>query len=49
VVIRSLLYNHSTGYLSCAVGSAITIKSVPEKEYDECMVKVQRILQGMNE
>lgn len=49
VVIRSLLYNAENKYLSCSVGSAITIASVPEKEYDECQVKVQRILTGMNE
>lgn len=45
VVIRSFLYNQEKQYLSCAVGSAITIKSDPEKEYDECMVKVKRMLQ----
>ena len=48
VVIRSLLYNQNKKYLSCSVGSAITINAVPEKEYDECLVKVQRILTGMN-
>lgn len=48
VVIRSLLYNRSKKYLSCSVGSAITINSDPEKEYEECLIKVQRILNGMN-
>lgn len=49
VVIRTLLYNQKEQYLSCAVGSAITIQSDPEKEYEECRVKVQRILDGMND
>jgi para-aminobenzoate synthetase component 1 len=48
VVIRSLLYNTENRYLSCSVGGAITIQSDPEKEYEECMVKVKRIMDGMN-
>lgn len=48
VVIRTLLYNNKEKYLSCSVGGAITIQSDPEKEYAECMVKVKRILDGMN-
>lgn len=44
VVIRSLQYNASTGYLSFMVGSAITYDSVPEKEYEECLLKVKAIL-----
>lgn len=49
VVIRSLQYNASSGYLSFMVGSAITYDSVPEKEYDECLLKaqaIQQVLQG---
>lgn len=49
VVIRSLVYNQNNNYLSCAVGGAITIHSDPEKEYEECLIKVKRILDGMNE
>jgi para-aminobenzoate synthetase component 1 len=48
VVIRTLLYNSKEKYLSCSVGGAITMQSDPEKEYAECMVKVKRILDGMN-
>ncbi|MDX2360980.1 MAG: anthranilate synthase component I family protein [Crocinitomicaceae bacterium] len=48
VVIRTLIYNHLTQYLSCAVGGAITINSDPEMEYEECLVKVKVILDGMN-
>ncbi|MFN5149667.1 MAG: anthranilate synthase component I family protein [Flavobacteriia bacterium] len=48
VVIRSFLYNKNEKYLSCSVGSAITIKSDPEKEYEECQIKVKRLMDGMN-
>jgi para-aminobenzoate synthetase component 1 len=41
VVIRSILYNEDKKYLSIQVGSAITWKSIPEKEYEECMVKAE--------
>ncbi len=49
VVIRTLLYNKNERYLSCSVGGAITIKSDPEKEYQECLVKVKRIMDGIND
>jgi para-aminobenzoate synthetase component 1 len=45
VVIRSFIHNTAEKYMSCAVGGAITIQAVAEKEYDECMVKVKRIVQ----
>ena len=48
VVIRTLIYNRETNYLSCPVGGAITIQSSPEAEYEECNIKVQSILKGMN-
>lgn len=47
VVIRSMIYNREKKYLSCAVGGAITILSDPEKEYEECQTKIQKILNGM--
>lgn len=40
VVIRSLLYNQPDRYLACFAGSAITGNSDPEKEYEECIVKM---------
>lgn len=40
VVIRSLLYNESSRYLSYFAGSGITVNSDPEKEYEECLMKV---------
>lgn len=43
VVIRSMIYNRSTRYLTCSVGSAITIKSSPEKEYEETLLKAKAI------
>ena len=39
VVIRSILYNQTKQYLSYSVGGAITAKSDPEKEYQECLLK----------
>lgn len=41
VVIRSILYNRQEKYISASVGGAITSKSIPFKEYEECMLKVQ--------
>lgn len=43
VVIRSILYNESRLYLSVPVGSAITYDSVPEKEYEEVLLKAENI------
>ena len=45
VVIRSLQYRQDTGYLSFQVGSAITYDSVPEREYEECLLKARAILE----
>lgn len=41
VVIRSILYNQENNYISFSVGSAITSLSVPEKEYEECLLKAK--------
>ncbi|RKS23101.1 para-aminobenzoate synthetase component 1 [Flavobacterium endophyticum] len=41
VVIRSILYNEEINYVSFSVGSAITSLSVPEKEYEECLLKAK--------
>lgn len=41
VIIRSILYNNSRKYLSFITGGAITIKSIPENEYDECLLKAE--------
>lgn len=47
VVIRSLLYNETDQYLSFQVGSAITYHAEPEKEYEECLLKAQAILEAL--
>ena len=44
VVIRTMLYNATNRYLSFQVGSAITYHAEPEKEYEECLLKAQAIL-----
>ena len=41
VVIRSILYNQEKNYVSYSVGGAITAKSTPEKEYEECLLKAK--------
>ncbi len=41
VVIRSITWNAKTGYLSVMAGSAVTSLSDPEKEYEECMLKLE--------
>ena len=49
VVIRSILYNESKKYISYSVGSAITAKSNPIKEYEECLLKakaMREVLEG---
>jgi para-aminobenzoate synthetase component 1 len=41
VVIRSILYNKTNQYVSYSVGGAITAKSDPLKEYEECLIKAK--------
>lgn len=41
VVIRSILFNKTNKYVSYSVGGAITAKSDPLKEYEECLVKAK--------
>jgi para-aminobenzoate synthetase component 1 len=43
VVIRSLLYNSKSKYLSCIFGGAITMQSEAESEYEECILKAKAI------
>lgn len=47
VVIRSILYNAHTKYLSAPVGGAITYDSVPEKEYDEVLLKAHAMMEAL--
>ena len=48
VIIRSLFYNSAKNYLSFQVGSAITINSDAENEYNECLIKAKAILLSTN-
>ncbi|MEP7143668.1 MAG: anthranilate synthase component I family protein [Ferruginibacter sp.] len=45
VVIRSILYNASTKYVSFQAGSAITFYSDAEEEYRECLLKAAAMKQ----
>nr|WP_221276032.1 anthranilate synthase component I family protein [Mucilaginibacter lappiensis] len=45
VVIRTLLYNSAKRYLSFHAGSAITYHADPEKEYEECLLKAQAVME----
>ena len=47
VVIRSLLYNRQQRNIAFQVGGAITYDSIPEKEYEECLLKAQGILSAL--
>ncbi|MBW1294491.1 aminodeoxychorismate synthase component I [Aquimarina litoralis] len=50
VVIRSILYNEENQYISYTVGGAITAKSDPDKEYEECLLKakaMREVLEGV--
>jgi len=47
VVIRSILYNSSSKYLSFQVGSAITANSIPENEYSECLLKAKGMFEAL--
>ncbi len=48
VVIRSILYNASSKYLSFQVGSAITANSIAENEYEECLLKAKGMFEALN-
>ena len=45
VIIRSILYNAAKKYISYSVGGAITAQSIPEKEYEECLLKAKAMKQ----
>lgn len=47
VVIRTLEYDAHTHRASIHVGSAITLQSIPEQEYEECLLKADSILQHL--
>jgi len=43
VVIRSIMYNSQSGYLSFLTGSGITFYSDPAMEWEECLLKAEAI------
>ena len=49
VIIRTVVYNTSQKYLSVGVGGAITAKSDPEHEYEECLIKIKPIIKALND
>lgn len=49
VVIRSILYNETKKYVSYSVGGAITAKSDPFTEYEECLVKAKAMRQVLED
>lgn len=48
VVIRSILYNAKEKYVSFSVGSAITSLSIPEQEYEECLLKAKAMFEVLS-
>ncbi len=49
VVIRSILYNAAARYVSVQVGGAIVFDSVPEQEYDECLLKAEAMMRALSQ
>jgi Anthranilate/para-aminobenzoate synthases component I len=47
VVIRSIMYNSTRGYLSFQTGSGITFYCDAEKEWEECLLKAQAIMEAL--
>lgn len=47
VVIRTLLFDRSTGRLSLSTGSALTAVCDPLKEWEECEVKARSVLDAL--
>ena len=47
VIIRSILYNESSQYLSFQTGGAITFGSDAEEEYNECLLKAEAMQKAL--
>ncbi|WP_293915739.1 MULTISPECIES: aminodeoxychorismate synthase component I [unclassified Sphingobacterium] len=47
VVIRTLLYNASSHYISFHTGGAITNQAEGEQEYEECLLKAKSLLDAL--
>lgn len=49
VVIRTIIYNSTKQYLSYHVGGAIVWDSIPEEEYEECLLKANAMRRVLEE
>lgn len=49
VVIRSILYNAATKYISCPAGGAITFYSDAEEEFEECLLKAKGMQEALKD
>ncbi|MEZ4858722.1 MAG: anthranilate synthase component I family protein [Flavobacteriaceae bacterium] len=49
VIIRSILYNKQNEYVSFSVGGAITANSIPENEYEECLLKAKAMREALEQ
>jgi len=49
VMIRTIFYNRREKVLSLSVGSALTINADPQKEYEECILKSDALLQSLKQ
>lgn len=47
VVIRSIFYDQTKKYISIQAGSAITAYSDAEKEYEECVIKIEAMKKAL--
>ena len=45
IKLDNILYNSEEKYISFSVGSAITTGSIPENEYEECLLKAKAMLE----
>ncbi len=48
VIIRTLRYNELTAQITANVGAAITLKSDPAAEYQECLLKLAGLQRALN-
>lgn len=48
VIIRSIQYNHELKTGKIGIGSAITLQSNPESEWNECWLKAQSLIQPLS-
>ena len=48
VMIRALFYNAASQQIGFSVGSAITVQASAEKEYEECLLKAEALMQALH-